>query len=137
MSTRTRLGGLALTAAIVELTLTTAYIHGSLGGLLFTLNAVGYVTLAIAFAIAALVPHPFVVRFGWLPRVGLAGFTVATIVAYVVSGPYFNLGWVAKAIELTILTLLAADLVRTYGSPGGLVRAALASVQRRSPRSLA
>lgn len=31
--------GLGLTAAIVELTLTTAYIHFGLGGMLFTLNA--------------------------------------------------------------------------------------------------
>lgn len=33
-------------AAIVAATLTTAYIHFTLGGLLFLLNAVGYATLA-------------------------------------------------------------------------------------------
>jgi hypothetical protein len=123
-----RLAGLALTAAIVELTLTTAYIHFSLGGLLFTLNAAGYLALAIAFAVGAASPHSLIGRFSWLPRVGLAGYTLLTIGAYLVIGPYFNLGWVAKAIEVAILTLLAADIVRVYGSPMGLVRVALASL---------
>jgi hypothetical protein len=54
----------------------------------------------------------------------LAAFTAVTIGAYLVIGPYFNLGWVAKAVEVAILTLLAADTVRVYGSLGGLARAA-------------
>jgi hypothetical protein len=123
-----RMAGLAMTAAIVELTFTTAYIHLSLGGVLFTLNAVGYVALAIAFAVGAARPHPLIGRFSWLPRVGLAGYTLVTIGAYLVMGPYFSLGWVAKAIEVAIVTLLAADVVRVYGSPLGLVRAAFASL---------
>ena len=125
-----RLGGLALTAAIVELTLTTAYIHLNLGGLLFTLNAAGYLALAVAVAVGAFAPHPFIRRFSWLPRIGLAGYTLVTIGAYLVIGPYFYLGWVAKAIEVAILTLLAADVVRVYGSPIGLARAAVASMPR-------
>jgi hypothetical protein len=124
----TRLAGLALTAGIVELTLTTAYIHLSLGGLLFTLNGAGYLGLAAAVAIGAARPHPLIGRFSWLPRVGLAGYTLATIGAYLVIGPYFSLGWIAKAIELAILTLLAADMVRVYGSPRGLIRAAIGSL---------
>ena len=130
MSTRSRAGGLALTAAIVELTLTTAYIHGSLGGVLFTLNAAGYLALALAFGAAATIPHPLIQRFGWLPRVGLGIFTATTIVAYLAIGPYFTLGWVAKAVELAILTLLAADVVRVHGSPAGLLRAVTASLRR-------
>ena len=125
---RTRVADTAMTAAIVELTLITAYIHFSLGGPLFTLNALGYLVLAIALTIGAARPHPLVARFSWLPRVGLAGYALATIGAYVVVGPYFNLGWVAKGIEVAILTLLAADVVRAYGSPAGLMRAAIASV---------
>ena len=123
--------GLALTLTTVELALTTAYIHLTLGGVLFTLNAIGYALLAAALAIGA-VPHPFISRFSWLPRVGLAGFTAATIGAYLVIGPYFSLGWVAKAVEVAILTLLAADVVRVYGSVGGLIRAALSTFGDRA-----
>ena len=117
-----------LTIAIVELTLTTAYIHLTLGGLLFTLNAAGYAALALAVATAAVVPHPLVRRFDWLPRIGLVAYTATTIGAYLVIGPHFTLGWVAKAIEVAILTLLIADLHRAYGSPAGLIQAALASL---------
>ena len=117
-----------LTIAIVELTLITAYIHLTLGGTLFTLNALGYAALAVALALSA-VPHPFVRRFAWLPRVGLGAYTVATIVGYLVIGPYFTLGWVAKGIELAILVLLAVDLIRLYGSPRGLVRSAFSSLR--------
>jgi uncharacterized membrane protein YeiB len=117
-----------LTIAIVDLALITAYIHLTLGGTLFTLNALGYATLAAALA-ASTIPNPFVRRFAWLPRVALAGYTAVTIVAYLVIGPYFTLGWVAKGIEVAIIALLAADLVRLYGSPEGLVRAALGSLR--------
>jgi hypothetical protein len=117
-----------LTLAIVDLALVTAYIHLTLGGTLFTLNALGYAALAAALLVSA-VPHPFVTRFAWVPRVGLAGYTAVTIVAYLVMGPYFTLGWVAKAVEVAILVLLTADLVRLYGSPAGLVRAALGSLR--------
>ena len=122
---------LGLTIAVVDLALITAYIHLSLGGTLFTLNAVGYGALAAAL-VASAVPHPLVRRFAWLPRVGLAVYTAVTIGAYVVMGPYFSLGWVAKAVEVAILVLLAADLARLYGSPIGLLRAALASLRRGS-----
>ena len=114
--------------AIVALTLATAYIHLTLGGLLFTLNAMGYAGLALAMIVIAVVRHPLVRRFDWMPRVGLAAYTATTIGAYLVMGPYFSLGWVAKAIEVAILALLVADVVRAYGSPVGLVRAALASL---------
>jgi hypothetical protein len=122
--------GVALTAGIFMLTLATAYIHFGLGGLLFTLNGAGYLILAVAIIIGAASPHPLIGRFSWLPRIGLAGYTIATIGAYLVIGPYFSLGWVAKAIEVAILTLLAIDVVRVYASPLGLVRAAIASVSR-------
>jgi hypothetical protein len=121
-----RASTIALTAVIVELTLTTAYIHLTLGGVLFTLNAIGYAVLAASLAAGA-IPHPLMIRLSWLPRVGLAAFTAVTIAAYLVIGPYFTLGWVTKAIEVAILTLLATDTLRAYGSFGGLVRAATAT----------
>ena len=63
-----------------------------------------------------------------MPRVGLAGYVALTIVAYLVIGPYFTLGWVAKAIEVAILILLVVDLRNAFGTPAGLIRAALSSV---------
>lgn len=123
MSTQTRTAGIALTAGILELTAATAIIHVSLGGLLFLLNAAGYVALGIALAIAAVVPHPWVRRFSWLPRIGLGAYAAVTIAAYVAMGPYFTLGWIAKLIEVAIITLVIADLARIHGSVGGTGRA--------------
>jgi len=125
---RSRPAAIILTGGIIALTLATANIHRGLGGLLFTLNAAGYVTLAIAYLIGAWATHPFIRRFSWLPRVALFGFTAMTFVAYFVIGPYFTLGYVAKAIEAGILVLIGLDVVRVYGGPAGLVRAAMASV---------
>lgn len=124
-----RLAGALLMLVIVELTIATAYIHLSLGGPLFTLNAVGYLGLATAYAATAAVPITFVQRFGWLPRIGLAGYTVLTIGAYLVVGPYFALGWIAKGIEVAIVGLLVVDMLRTYSSFGGLSQAAVGSLQ--------
>lgn len=123
-----------LTAAIVALTLTTAYIHFTLGGLLFLLNASGYAGLAALIVIGATVDQPLIRRFAWLPRVVLAGFTAATIAGYLVLGPYFALGWIAKGVELALIGLLALDVTRVYGSPAGLVRAAFTSlgIERRT-----
>jgi hypothetical protein len=114
--------------AIVVLSLTTGYIHLTLGSLLFTLNAIGYAGFALGIIVIATVRHPLVRRFDWMPRAGLAAYTATTIAAYLVIGPHFGLGWIAKAVEVAILALLLVDVLRAYGSPLGLVRAALASV---------
>src|SRR5688572_19094186 len=106
-------GGLVrviLALVIIELTAATANIHFDLGGPLFTLNGFGYVALGAAYAIGALVPLAIVQRFAWLPRVGLAGYALVTIGAYLVVGPYFTLGWVTKGIEVAIVGLLIADM---------------------------
>jgi hypothetical protein len=130
-----RAGGLALVAAIVELTLTTALIHLSLGGLLFTLNGLGYLGLAAAVVVTTVVPHRLVQRFAWLPRLGLAGYAATTIGAYLAIGPLFALGWVTKAIELAIILLVAVDLLRVHGSWRGVGSAIRASLRPRSPGS--
>jgi hypothetical protein len=114
-----RLAGLVLSLAIVELTLTTAYIHLSLGGPLFTLNGLGYIALATGVAATSLVPLG---RIGWasgLVRIGLAVYVATTIVGYLVLGPYFALGWIAKAVEVAILALLATEwmIVRWRARP--------------------
>jgi hypothetical protein len=128
---RTRAAGAVLTTAIVGLALTAGYIHLGLGGFLFTMNGLGYLGLAGLFVIAATVSHPIVRTFSWAPRVMLAGYAAMTISAYLVVGPYFTLGWITKGIEVAMIALVAVDVIRVFGSPMGLVRAALASVPGR------
>ncbi len=99
-----------LTGVIFELTLATAIIHLILGGTLFLLNAAGYFALGAAYVAAAALPMLATRRFGRLLRLGLAAFASVTIVAYIVVGPYFALGWATKAIELAIVMLVIADL---------------------------
>ena len=117
-----------LTATAVTLTLTTAYVHFTLGSFLFTLNAAGYLGFAMLIIVGATVPHPIVARFGWLAEVGLAGYAAVTVVSYLVIGPYFALGWIAKGVEIALIGVLAANLTGAYGSVRGAVRAAVASL---------
>ena len=125
---RSRPAGALLTAAIVGLTLATAYIHLTLGGLLFTLNGLGYVGLAALIVVGAAAPVEIVERFSWFPRVALIGYAALTIAGYLVMGPYFELGFIAKGIEVALIAVLVVDIMRVYASPMGLVRAALASI---------
>jgi hypothetical protein len=125
---RSRFAGGLLTAAIVGLTGATAYIHLGLGGLLFTLNGLGYIGLAAMVVIGAAAPFEIVRRFSWFPRVALIGYAAMTIAGYLVMGPYFTLGFIAKGIEVALIALLAVDVMRVYGSPMGLVKAAVDSV---------
>ena len=100
-----------LSGVILELTLATAIIHFTLGGTLFVLNAAGYLVLGAAYLLAVALPVPAVRRLSWLPRVGLATFATVTIVAYLLIGPYFTLGWLTKGVELAIVLLVIADLL--------------------------
>lgn len=127
-TTTSRALGAVLTAAIVGLTGATAYIHLGLGGLLFTLNGLGYLGLAGLIVIGAAAPMEIVQRFSWFPRVALMGYAAMTIAGYLVMGPYFTLGWIAKGIEVALIVALAVDIVRVYGSPMGLVKAAVDSI---------
>lgn len=131
---RSRTAGAVLTAAIVGLTAATAYIHLGLGGLLFTLNGLGYIGLAGLYVIGAAAPMPIVERFSWFPRVALMGYAAMTIAGYLAMGPYFTLGWIAKGIEVALIVLVAVDVMRVFGSPIGLVNAALESVAPVLPR---
>ena len=119
-------------AAIVALTLATGYIHLTLGGLLFTLNALGYFVAAVAM----IAPLAIAVRFRWIVRVGLIGYAATAIVAWAVMGPYFTTAYVAKAIEIALIVLLAVDFARHDGNPIVLVRREMAAfvalVTRRS-----
>lgn len=128
---RNRASGVVLTAVIVVLTMATAYIHFSLGGLLFLLNALGYAGLAGLIVIGAAAPLPIVARFSWFPRVALVGYTLTTIGGWAIMGPYFSLAYIAKGIEVALILVVLTDIVRVYGSPAGLGRSATASVFSR------
>jgi hypothetical protein len=119
----------ALTTSIVALTLVTGAIHLSLGRLLFTLNALGYFALAAAFVVGAAISRPLIVRFSWLPRVALIGYAAASIVAWLVLGGFYTLGYITKAVELALIVLVILDIYRVYGGVAGLVRQAVASVR--------
>jgi hypothetical protein len=118
--------------AIVGLTLGTAYIHSTLGGLLFTLNATGYVVAALAVVI----PLGLAVRYRWFIRLGLMGYAATAIVAWAVQGPYYTTAYIAKAIEVALIVLLAIDFARMHGNPIKVVKSELAllgSKLRRQP----
>jgi hypothetical protein len=118
---------IALRIGIVGLTLATAYIHSTLGGLLFTLNAAGYLVAAIAIVI----PLGLAVRFRWVVRLGLMGYAATTILGWAIQGPYFTTAYIAKAIEVTLIVLLAIDFARMDGNPIKVVKSELAGLTAR------
>ena len=113
----------ALRVAIVGLALGTAYIHSTLGGLLFTLNALGYVVAAVAMVI----PLGIAIRFRWVVRLGLMGYAATTILGWAIQGPYYSTAFIAKGIEVALIALLAIDFVRADGNPVVKVRSEIAS----------
>ena len=112
----------ALRLAIVGLVLSTGYIHSTLGGLLFTLNALGY----LAAAVALVIPLGIAVRFRWFVRIGLIGYAAATIIGWAIQGPYFTTAYIAKAIEVAIIALVAIDFARMDGNPLTVIKGELA-----------
>jgi hypothetical protein len=125
-ATRTplRLSDVVIRAAIVGLVLATGYIHLTLGGLLFTLNALGYFTAAVAMV----VPLALAVRFRWFVRVGLMGYAATAIIAWAIMGPYFQLAYIAKGIEVALIALLVIDFARMDGNPVNVVKRELAAL---------
>ena len=118
-----RTSDVVIRAAIVALALATGYIHFTLGGLLFTLNAIGYAVAAVSIAI----PLALAVRFRWVVRLGLIGYALTAIIAWAIQGPYFQTAYIAKAIEVTLIVLLAVDFARMDGNPVAVVKRELAS----------
>ena len=115
--------GVALRFGIVALTLATAYIHSTLGGLLFTLNATGYAVAAVAMV----VPIALAIRFRWVVRLGLMGYAVATIAGWAIQGPYYSTAYIAKGIEVALIFVLAIDFLRADGNPVSVVKRELAA----------
>ncbi|MFN2135147.1 MAG: hypothetical protein ACK2UK_04280 [Candidatus Promineifilaceae bacterium] len=95
---------------IIILTVITAIVHFSLGGLLFTLNGLGYLALLAAYFL----PVDLLQRYHRWIRWLFAGYLLLTIVLYFVfnsDGSWLtnSLGLFTKAIELILLVLLAVD----------------------------
>jgi hypothetical protein len=105
--------GLAIRATIVGLTLATGWIHATLGGPLFTLNAIGYLVAAAAMV----APIGIAARSRWLIRLGLIGYAATAIVAWYLTGPRYEVAYLAKGIEVGLIALLLVE-VRAYdGNP--------------------
>ena len=102
----------ALHGLATTLTLTTAAIHLGMGGLLFTLNAIGYGTIALALVL----PWPLS-RLRWLVRVALLGFTIATIGGWLAFGARFPLAYLDKALEVALVIVVGAAIWRRDGGP--------------------
>ena len=113
-----RVVDVVLRAAIVGLTLATAAIHSTLGGTLFTLNAIGYVVLASAMV----VPASFFADVRWLTRLALIGYTAATVVGWYAFGPRYDTAYIAKGIELVLMALLVVESYHNDGSPVQIAR---------------
>jgi hypothetical protein len=124
-ATRTplRASDVVIRAAIVGLALATGYIHSTLGGLLFTLNAVGYAVAAVAM----IVPLALAVRFRWVVRLGLIGYAATTIIGWALQGPYYQTAYIAKAIEVVLIVLVAVDFARMDGNPVAVVKRELSA----------
>jgi hypothetical protein len=106
-----------LVAGTVILTLATAYIHSTLGGLLFTLNAIGYTVLALAL----IVPIPLFARFRWGIRLALLAFVLATIGGWMMFGARYDMAYLSKAIEVVLIGFLLVSIYRFDGGVTGVM----------------
>ncbi len=116
--------GVALRALTVGLVLVTAYIHSTLGGLLFSLNAFGYLVAAVAMV----VPLGVAIRYRGIVRLGLVGYALTAIVGWAIMGPRYETAYIAKADELILIAVLAVDFLRADGNPVGYLRAVVGDV---------
>ena len=109
-----------LRIAIVVLTLSAAYIHYTLGGLMFLANAAGY----LVFAAAMVVPLGLASRYRWLIRAALIVFALVTIGGWLMFGARYWLGYLDKAIEIGLIALLFGEMLRYDDGPVAVARRA-------------
>ena len=121
-----------LRSGIVALAIATGAIHLTLGGLLFTMNGLGYFVAAVAMV----GPLAIAIRFRWLVRLGLIGYAATTIVGWYLMGPRYETAYVAKAIEVALIALLAIEVGRHDGNPLVVLRRAFGELRaaRRATR---
>jgi hypothetical protein len=110
--------GLLVRTAIVALTIATGWIHLTLGGALFTLTGVGYLVAAVALV----VPLGIAGRFRWFIRLGLVAYALIAIVGWYLTGPRYDVAYLAKAIEVGLVALLAIEIRAYDGNPMRRIR---------------
>ncbi len=108
----------ALRVGVAGLAVANGYIHSQLGGLMFTLNAVGFVVLAAAL-LAPVWPAP---QVRWLTRLAVAGYAAATATGWMLFGARYDMGYISFALDITILAVVAADSFVADGSPVTIAR---------------
>ena len=96
-------------ALISALTLAAAYIHIYVGGVLLLINAAGAIVLLGAFAAT----HFVLRRTRALVLIALAAYSAGSIGGWAIMGPYFDLAYVTKSIELALIVVIGAELWRT------------------------
>ena len=126
------LGDVLIRSAIVALAIATGVIHLSLGGLLFTLNGLGYLTAAVAIVI----PLEPAIRYRGVIRLGLIGYAATTIIGWLLMGPRYETAYLAKVIEIALIAVLAIEIRRRDGSPVAIVRRAIGDVTSAAQRVL-
>jgi hypothetical protein len=129
----------ALLALIVGLTLATGYIHFWVGGTLLLLNAAGYAALA-GLVIVSTVAYR---RALPLVLLALAGYAAVTIAGWLVMGPYFDVAYLAKGIELALIATIGTFVLRSRPATREAIRWArslfgvgLGMVTRRAPAAV-
>ena len=120
-------------SAIVGLALATGYIHSTLGGVLFTLNAVGYLVAAVAMVI----PLSLAVRYRWVVRLGLMGYAATTIIGWAIQGPYYSTAFIAKGIEVVLIGLSPSTSPGWTATRSTVIKAEIAELTARFGRRAA
>ena len=121
-----------LRACVVLLTLGTAAIHASLGGLLFLANAAGYAVFAVAMVLPGRIG-----QLRWLVRLALLGFTATTIGAWFLFGARFPLAYLDKGLEVALIACLAIEIWQVDGGPAAVAGRAGQLVKRLAAPFLA
>jgi hypothetical protein len=112
-----------LRVAIVVLTLSTAYIHYTLGGMMFMANAAGFLVLGLAMVAA---PLAIASRYRWLIRAALIVFALMTIAGWLMFGARYSTGYLATGIEVALVVLLGIEMLRYDGGPVAVAQKGLA-----------
>ncbi len=62
-------------------------------------------------------PLALAVRFRWFIRLGLVGYAITAIVGWYLMGPRYETAYIAKAVEVALIALLAVEIRAYDGNP--------------------